>query len=442
MAGEWQRVRAADIATHMAAGPFGSAIGAKYFRESGVPIIRGSNLSNEVGIRLSDDGLVFLQEEKAAEFKRSEAKQGDLIFTCWGTIDQVGLVDDRARYPRYIVSNKQMLLSPDPQKAHSLFLYYFFSSPRSREEILNQGIGSSVPGFNLGQLRTFQVFLPPLLEQKRIAHILGTLDDKIELNRRMNATLEAMSRALFNSWFVDFDPVRQKAADKQPVGMDAQTAALFPDSFEDSEIGEVPKGWRAGVVGEHADLNPESWSKATYPDEVRYVDLSSTKWGEVEATEKYGRESAPSRAQRILRPGDTIFGTVRPGNGSFAMVDEDGLTGSTGFAVLRPKPRACREYVYLATTTSHNVDRLAHLADGGAYPAVRPEVVADTPLVSAPPTVVMMFSERISGCFDRIAKNRRESRTLAALRDTLLPKLLSGEIRVPEAEEAVEEAIA
>ena len=89
---------------------------------------------------------------------------------------------------------------------------------------------------------------PPLPEQKRIAHVLGTLDDKIELNRRMNATLEAMSRAIFKSWFVDFDPVRQKAAGKQPVGMDAETAALFPDSFEDSELGEVPTGWEVRMI--------------------------------------------------------------------------------------------------------------------------------------------------------------------------------------------------
>ena len=100
---------------------------------------------------------------------------------------------------------------------------------------------------NLGLLTDARFLFPPLPEQKRIAHVLGTLDDKIELNRRMNATLEAMSRAIFKSWFVDFDPVRQKAAGKQPVGMDAETAALFPDSFEDSELGEVPTGWEVGT---------------------------------------------------------------------------------------------------------------------------------------------------------------------------------------------------
>jgi restriction endonuclease S subunit len=207
----------ADIAKRTATGPFGSAIGAKHFRDAGVPLIRGSNLSQDVSTRLSDDDFVFVSEQKAREFSRSEVRRGDLVFTCWGTIDQVGLLDHRAKHERYIVSNKQMLLTPDSSQADSLFLYYVFASPEIRAEIINQGIGSSVPGFNLGQLRSFELTLPPLPEQRTIASVLGALDDKIELNRRMNATLEAMARALFQNWFVDFDPVRAKLDGRAPV---------------------------------------------------------------------------------------------------------------------------------------------------------------------------------------------------------------------------------
>jgi len=197
----------APVPNSLATGPFGSAISARYFVESGVPVIRGSNLSQDVSTRLIDQGLAFVTDEKAEEFTRSIVVRGDPVFTCWGTIDQVGLIDDRSQFERYVVSNKQMKLSPDPSKADSLFLYYFFSSPAVRSEIINQGIGSSVPGFNLGQLRAMPILLPSLPEQHTIAHILGTLDDKIELNRRLNETLEAMARAIFKSWFVDFDPV-------------------------------------------------------------------------------------------------------------------------------------------------------------------------------------------------------------------------------------------
>ncbi len=211
----WQEVTVEDLKATtdnaLATGPFGSSISSSYFQEHGVPVIRGNNLSEEVSIRLSDDGLVFVSEEKAAEFKRSTVRKGDLVFTCWGTINQVGLIDKRAMHGEYVISNKQMKFTPDPRKADSLFLYYLFSGPEMQDLIKSQGIGSSVPGFNLGQLRAMSLKVPQLNEQRAIAHILGALDDKIELNRRMNETLEAMARAIFKSWFVDFDPVRAKA---------------------------------------------------------------------------------------------------------------------------------------------------------------------------------------------------------------------------------------
>ena len=213
---KWTRYTVDDLKSSapnaLATGPFGSAISSRHFTEHGIPVIRGSNLSQDVGTRLNDDGLVFVSERKAREFSRSLVKPGDLVLTCWGTIDQVGLIDDRSLFQEYVISNKQMKLTPDTRKTDSLFLYYLFSSPSVRNEILNQGIGSSVPGFNLGQLRAMTLTLPPLPEQRAIAHILGTLDDKIELNRRMNETLEEMVRALFKSWFVNFDPVHAKAA--------------------------------------------------------------------------------------------------------------------------------------------------------------------------------------------------------------------------------------
>ena len=250
MVSEWIDCSVEEIsspsANALATGPFGSAISSRYFVDHGVPVIRGSNLSQDVGIRLDDETTAFLTAEKAREFSRSVARRGDLIFTCWGTIDQVGLIDERSRYSEYVISNKQMKLTPDPTKASSLYLYYLFASPQMRESILRRGIGSSVPGFNLGQLKSIMLRLPPLPEQRAIAHILGTLDDKIELNRRMNETLEAIARAIFKSWFVDFDPVHAKAEGRD-TGLPPHTADLFPDSFEDSELGEIPSGWRVGA---------------------------------------------------------------------------------------------------------------------------------------------------------------------------------------------------
>ncbi|MDA9009414.1 restriction endonuclease subunit S [Alphaproteobacteria bacterium] len=201
---------AAETKSALATGPFGSSIGSKTFRETGVPVIRGSNLRAEVRERLQDEGLVFIDPTLAEKFSRSKAVRGDLVFTCWGTVNQVGLIDNRSKYEEYIVSNKQMKFTPDTEKANSLYLYYYFSSQLGQKAISENTIGSSVPGFNLTALRNIKVPVPTLPEQIAIAICLGSLDDKIELNRRMNETLEEMARTLFRDWFVDFGPTRRQ----------------------------------------------------------------------------------------------------------------------------------------------------------------------------------------------------------------------------------------
>ncbi len=141
---------------------------------------------------------------------------------------------------------------------------------------------------------------------------------------------------------------------------------LFPDRLVESELGERPEGWEVTSLSEFSSLNPETWTKRTRPRAISYVDLSNTKWGRVESVTNYEAADASSRAQRVLRPLDTIVGTVRPGNGSYALISDEGLTGSTGFAVLRPIRRECSEFVYLAATARENIERLSNLADGGA----------------------------------------------------------------------------
>ena len=316
-----------------------------------------------------------------------------------------------------------------------LFCYYLLLHERPR--IVGQGSGTVFTNLKTDILKNHRVSLPPLPEQRAIAHILGTLDDKIELNRKLNQTLEEMARALFKSWFVDFDPVRAKLDGRwRPgeslPGLPADLYDLFPDRLVTSQLGEIPEGWEVRTLAEFASLNPDVWSRKIHPDQVKYVDLANTKWGVIESTQEIAWAAAPSRARRILKDGDTVVGTVRPGNGSYALIGYDGLTGSTGFAVLAPHKPAYRELVYLCATDGENIERLTHLADGAAYPAVRPDVVGATAVAAPEPAreIYQRFSEAVGPVLDRMGHNHQQTRLLAAQRDALLPKLVSGIVAV------------
>lgn len=286
------------------------------------------------------------------------------------------------------------------------------------------------------EAKAFHICLPPRPEQDAIVDVLGALDDKIELNRRMNETLEAMARAIFQDWFVAFGPTRAKMEGRPPY-LAPDLWSLFPDRL-DAE--GKPEGWENETLARVADLNPESWSSRTIPSAIEYLDLAGCKSGEIQELQTLAREAAPSRAQRVLRPGDTVVGTVRPGNRSFALIGRDGITGSTGFAVLRPKHAGYREFLYLAATADDAIAFLAHRADGAAYPAVRPDVVVGVPSVWASHSVLLAFSGLVAPLIDRTIANRAEAQTLAATRDLLLPRLMSGELRVNDAERMLEPA--
>lgn len=338
-----------------------------------------------------------------------------------------------------VVDNNMMGAIPALNAVDPRFFFYALT----RFDFGEIAGGTALPYLTVGALSQLELPLPPLDEQRAIAHILGTLDDKIELNRRRNATLEAMARALFKAWFIDFEPARAKLEGRWQrgqslPGLPAHLYDLFPNRLVDSDLGEIPEGWAPGTLSDLSALNPEAWSKRNRPARLRYVDLSNTKWGRIENTVEYAITDAPSRAQRILRAGDSIVGVVRPGNGSYAFISENGLTGSTGFAALRPSAPHLAAFVYLAATARENIDTLANLADGGAYPAVRPEMVVATPAVRPSDDVLKHF-ERVAGeMLSQMAVYDRESRTLAALRDTLLPKLISGELRIADAKRFIE----
>ena len=392
---------------------------------SGLPFARAGNIAD--GFRFS--GADRFPEDGLPRVGDKTSRPGDVVFTSKGTVGRFAFV--RRNTERFVYSPQLCFWRSRDEKAiDPYFLYCWMRGPEFFGQFKGVAGQTDMAEYvSLTDQRRMFVTLPPLDEQRAIARILGTLDDKIELNRRMNATLEAMARALFRSWFVDFDPVRAKMEGRD-TGLPKEVADLFPDRLVDSELGEIPVGWRAGTLADVARLNPESWGNHNRPDRILYVDLAKTKWGDIDEIQMYSWADAPSRARRVLRRGDTIVGAVRPGNGSFALIDRDDLTGSTGFAVLRPTDPTAREIVWCAATSPDAIDRLAHLADGGAYPAVKPKAVLDTAVVLPDTGIRLAFSSVTALPLSRLQANQREVRILEALRDALLPKLVSGEVRV------------
>ncbi|WP_415898070.1 restriction endonuclease subunit S [Neptuniibacter sp. QD57_21] len=185
------------------AGPFGSNISSKFFVDEGVPVIRGGNLSIGKEKFIAKD-FVFISEDKAREFPGQQVKSGDLVFTCWGTLGQVGLIPDTSPFDTYIISNKQLKLRPNSKQCNSKFLYYYFSLPQMVRHINDIAIGSAVPGINLGLLKSIKVCLPPKELQDKISATLSTYDDLIENNKQHIALLEKMAEEIYREWFVRF----------------------------------------------------------------------------------------------------------------------------------------------------------------------------------------------------------------------------------------------
>ncbi len=368
----------------------------------------------------------YLSELGASTVKSSIIPAGSVMVSCIGS-DMGKSVIAKHR----CVTNQQINSVVVDAQFSSEFVYYNLSMRKDELQHLASG-GSTMPILNKGKFSEVKIDLPPLEEQLQIAKTLSALDDRITLLRETNATLEAIAQALFKSWFVDFDPVRAKLEGRTPDGMDEATAALFPDGFEESELGLVPTGWRVGTLADLSVLNPESWTARNHPVTVAYIDLANAKDNEIASVTDFAFDDAPSRARRVLRTGDTIVGTVRPGNRSFAFIHEpaSNLTASTGFAVLRPSVVANTEFVYLAATQGTSIEHLAHVADGGAYPAVRPDVVSGLQCVVAGEHVLEAFHVAAAPLLAKVAANQTQAQTLATLRDTLLPRLISGQLRL------------
>lgn len=395
----------------------------------GFPILRVAQVRD--GFIESDDSFDFVRVEFRRKIGPKLAKAGDIVVSTKGTVGR------RARLEidqPYVYSPQVCFFRVlDPGVLDPDYLYYWLGSRPFLGQIDGLKAQTDMAEYvNLRDLARIQLDVPPIRVQRRIASVLRALDDKIELNRRMNQTLEATARTIFKSWFVDFDPVRAKMDGRQPSDMDAETAAMFPDSLQGSELGAIPDGWRVVAIAEIARLNALTLRNEDEVDPIQYVEISSVARGDVLTVEAYPRGHEPSRARRRVQHGDTVLSTVRPERRAFFLClhPPANLIVSTGFVTATPIDVPW-SFVHAALTQENVFDHLGHMAEGGAYPAIRPEVLGGWKLaLPSDPRLLAAYDRMARPLFERATLNRREVNTLATLRDSLLPKLMSGEIPI------------
>jgi type I restriction enzyme S subunit len=443
MAGEWRTLTVEDIKApsdrSIAIGPFGSRMKSDAYVASGVPVIRGNNISDT---RALVGDFVFVSDQMADELRACNVYAGDLVFPHRGAIGQVAIVPNDG-IERYMLSTSLMKLTCDTQRVDPKFVFYFFRSARGQHALLQHASTVGTPGIGqpLTSLRSISVPVPPLPEQRAIAHILGTLDDKIELNRRMSETLEAMARALFRSWFVDFDPVRAKVEGRDP-GLPRPLADLFPARLVDSDLGEIPEGWEVGPILAQARLLSGGTPKTDRPE---YWD-GPIPWASAKDVSQSAGSFLIGTERTITNRGLEESATqVVPALCTVVVARE----ATTGRLVLFGRDMAMNQTCYaLAATTKtpfalycrlrEEIDALVHAAHGSVFDTITTSTFASSSVVLPARPVLSAFEEQIEPLFERVLRTQEESRTLADLRDALLPKLISSELRVKAAEQFLE----
>ncbi len=441
MAGDWKKVRFGDLVKITHGWPFKS----ECFTEErkGRPIIVSiGNFQYTGGFRFESTSV----KEYTADYpKEYELSPRDLllVMTCQTSGGEIlgipgRIPDDGNTY----LHNQRMgkVVIKEPQRIVSEFIYYLALWSDFNRELCVSASGTKILHTAPVRIEAFEFNLPPLAEQKAIAAALGALDDKIELNRRMNATLEAMARALFQSWFVDFDPVRAKIDNREPIGLDEATAALFPDQLEVSPLGHIPKGWTPAKLG---DIGTNS-RRGVQPSEIApntpYIALEHMPRRCI-ALDDWDESADVASGKSAFKKSEILFGKLRPYFHKVGVAPFDGVC-STDILVLAPKSAEWFGFL-LGHASSDALIQFTDLASTGTkMPRTNWSDVSSFKVALPPTPIAAAFTKLVEPMLDCIHANLHQSRTLATLRDTLLPKLLSGELRpmktVPEHVEFVQ----
>lgn len=425
MLNNWGRARLSDVAELRG----GFAFKSDDYAPVGRFILRTLNIREDGSI--SRDDAVYLPPELCHLYSRFELCPDDTLFVMVGaTLGKIGFVK-KSDLPALLNQN-MWLVRAKHQVSDPKFIHYAFRFAAT--STLNWASGSARDFVRRDDYRNLLIGLPPIEEQRAIGHGLYSLDSKIESNRRMNETLEAMSRAIFKSWFADFDPVRAKAEGHKPFAMDADTTALFPHLFQDSPLGKIPKGWRAGKLEEIIDIHSGGTPKTSVPDywggDIPWFSVVDTPQPSdvfaIQTTKSITKAGVENSATEVLPTGTTIIsarGTV--GNLAVAGLPMAmnqscyGIRGRDGFG----------DYFTYFNVKS-KVDELLQSTHGTVFDTITRDTFKIVDCVVPPTELTQVFDRTVRPFLQRLLGNLFESNSLGQIRDALLPKLISGEIRM------------
>ena len=410
------------------------------FVSGGVPVIRGGDIRNG---RIEFDDQKRVSEEVSQQFKRTILKGGEIL------INLISEPGHTAIVPSWLSGanvSRDVAVIPLNNTVDHRYVDYFLKSPMAINWLTSRLQGSVTQKINLGTLKELPIPTPPIKEQEDIAHILGTLDDKIELNRRMNETLEAIARAIFKSWFVDFDPVRAKASGEAPesicrrLGLTPDLLALFPDRLVDSELGEIPEGWGVLNVAAVTDNifsggTPDTRKPEYWNGELGWFSSGETRNRFVVGTEKkITAAGVDNSSTKLAVPGDILIASAGQGNtrgqtsycAIHTYVNQSVVTVRAKSDAMRPE--------WLFYNLSRRYEEMRSISDShSSRGSLTTKLIGGMPIVYPGPDLVKVFGDFVGAPISRQVENQREAEILSGIRDTLLPKLLSGELQVPVA---------
>ncbi|EFK2997201.1 restriction endonuclease subunit S [Escherichia coli] len=450
MGSKWERITVADVCTSIVDCVNKTAPVVEY--PTNYKMIRTPNIRSG---KVTLDGCRFVEKEVYETWtRRSKPQKGDVLLTREAPLGEVGIITTDENI---FLGQRIMQYRADKNKIDPYFLLYSFLSPDLQQQFsMHEGSGSVVSHIRVGDCSKFEINLPPLEIQKSIVKTLKCLDDRIEINTKISQTLEQMSQTLFKSWFVDFDPVIDNALDagnpipealqsraelRQKVRnstdfkpLPAEIRSLFPSEFEETELGWVPKGWTLKSVAKSININPSI--KLPKNKIAKYVDMKSL------PTQGYSISDIiekPYSGGAKFQNNDTLFARITPclENGKTGFVDfldeKETAFGSTEFIVMRGTPQVHYLYVAcLARESNFRLHAIQNMVGSSGRQRVQNSCFDSFYIAIPTPAVMSLFSGKVSSYFDKMYFCNLENKSLTTLRDTLLPKLISGELSLED----------